>query len=32
VRRKATTVALLLACQYIEGGHLLDTVSKWQYI
>lgn len=32
VRRKATTVALLLARQFIDGCCLLDTVSKWQYI
>jgi len=32
VRRKATTVALLLARQFMEGSCLLDTVSKWQYI
>ncbi len=32
VRRKATTVALLLAREFIDGCRLLDTVSKWQYI
>ncbi len=32
VRRKASTVAMILAAQYIKGGRLLDTVEKWQYI
>lgn len=31
VRRRAATVAFLLAARYIQGGRLLDTVEKWQY-
>ena len=31
IRRRAATVAFLLAARYIQGGCLLDTVKKWQY-
>ncbi len=32
VRRKATTVAMLLMRTFMNEGSLLDTVGKWQYI
>ncbi|NLZ76716.1 MAG: nicotinamide-nucleotide amidohydrolase family protein [Spirochaetales bacterium] len=31
IRRRAATVAFLLAARYMQGGRLLDTVKKWQY-